>query len=155
MLINSGESFWGIYLHPDGGCSVNSSNTILRFFFFSLRRVIADSRGSKRQESPEYAVGLSEQIKGVKVSFNSPGWLLDDNCQLLELFPSFWRKKLWHNFLRSFSLRNEKEPRRKGSKQKFRNRNFLKFIRVSHCFNCFGSPRQGYLGTEHWMWPWY
>ena len=155
MLINSGESFWGIYLHPDGGCSVNSSNTIWKFFFFFLKEGHSWFKRNKKTRVSRICCRIVRANKGVKVSFNSPGWLLDDNCQLLELFPSFWRKKLWHNFLRSFSLRNEKEPRRKGSKQKFRNRNFLKFIRDSHCFNCFTSPRQGYLGTEHWMWPWY
>lgn len=155
MLINSGESFWRIHVHLDGGCSLDSANTIWRFFFSLLKEGHSWFKRNKWQESPKYAVGLSEQTKGVKVSFNSPGWLLDDNCQLPELLPSFWRRKLWHNNFLSLSLRNEKEPRRKESKHKFRNRNFLKFIRDSHYFNCFSAPKQACWGTEHWMWPWY
>lgn len=81
---------------------------------------------------------------------------LDDYCEILELFPPFWRNKFQYDFPRSISFINaqrQREQREKGiclSKglnklNKFINRNFLRFIGSLHYLNCFSTPRWGLL----------
>lgn len=88
---------------------MNFANSIWRFFFFFMRKVVANSIGENDHCFLNHLYTIREQKKKKKVSKGHLIHLVgcfDDYCEVLELFTPFWRKTFWcDTSLRSFSLK--------------------------------------------------